>query len=327
MRINFFAVVGLLSAAVANAGQIQIGGVNGLTSNYITQGAGAVCAAGAGNCLAGSAGGFVERNYDLKLFLTAEEGSTAPVPYAGYTQTTAQQGTLGAFAMINDGLTGTNGNNFWDGVTSDSTITVPIGINNVSSVYTMLSNIWGTANTTDTVVTFDYGTSSNASSFNDVVVVDLINSPTGTSGNSGGQIQASIDCSTATICTNANGGIAASSTPSATLNGNPETLTILAANLFTSGNGYNGFTTAGAYSGSTGNLSLDAQDFLLSSIVAPSPSEWLVNVKVEELTGGTVSQTALSAITVNTTPEPSTVILFLGGLGALGLARFRFRRS
>jgi len=337
MRLYFVAVAGVLSVAAANAGQIQIGGVNGLTSAYINQTAGAgqnACAAGAGNCLAGSAGSFSERGYDLKLFSTATENGTPPTPYPTYVQGTAEVGTLGPFAMINDGTIGNpaQSKNFWDGL-GTTAIVVPVGINNVVDVQTMLENVWGPANTTDTVVTFDFGTSSNASTFNNVVVVDLVNSGTGgTSGN--GQLGNALTCATTSICTLSNGTVAAVSTPNETLNGGAvsNNLTVDAQNLFTSGNAFNGFTTMNAFMGASGNLNLYAQDFLLSSLVAPSSSEYLVNIQIQELsgasTGSNASQTALSAITVDTlAPEPSTVMLFLSGFGALGIARFRRRRK
>jgi hypothetical protein len=84
----------------------------------------------------------------------------------------------------------------------------------------------------------------------------------------------------------------------------------------------NGYTSASAsYAGTTGNVLLNDQDFYLGGLVAPSFGEYLVNIKVQETTG--TGQTSLSAVTVDTVPEPSTVFLFLTGIGALGLARFR----
>jgi hypothetical protein len=295
MRFNFISILGLLSVAVANAGQIQLGGTNGLTYNYITQASGAVCAAGTGNCLAGSPGGnatapgngstgFIEKNYDVKLFQGATESSVMPVPYTGYNQTAGEVGT--------DALT-------------------------------MLNNVWGTASSSaDTQVTFDFGTSSNTATFNNVVVVTLQNSPSGTSGLSGGEISASIDCSTATICTDANGAPSDESVATATLNGNPTAgVFVDGGTLFNSA--YNTITS-GSFMGSAGTLNLDYQDFLLGSLVAPNANEYLVNIKVTELTGGAgVSATSLSAVTIDTVPEPTTIMLFLSGLGALGIARFR----
>jgi len=315
VRVGITSVLGVLSAAVCSAGSIQIGGANGLTSNYITQGVGAVCAAGTGNCLAGSST-FAERNYDSRLFAAA---TPVPVPFTGYLQSSATPSgsTLGQFAMISDGLTGGNSINYWDATASGTTITVPIGISDVGDVATMLNDIAGAAGATDTIVTFDFGTSSNASSFNDVVVVNLTNS--GTAGSSAsGQIGSSVACTTGTACTFDNGAVSPSSTATATLNGNPTAgVGVTTGVLYT-----NGYTSASAsYAGTTGNVLLNDQDFYLGGLVAPSFGEYLVNIKVQETTG--TGQTSLSAVTVDTVPEPSTVFLFLTGIGALGLARFR----
>jgi hypothetical protein len=328
MRIHIGAVLGLISVAAANAGQIQLGGVNGLTSAYINQTAGAgqaACAAGAGNCLAGSTTGYVERNYDARLFASATENGTAPTPYASYNQTTAEVGTLGQFAMINDGTALGASANYWNANNGDNTIIVPVGISNVTDVQTMLNDLWGGAGANDTVVTFDYGTSSNASSFNKVVVVDLQNAPSGTSSSSSGQIGSAIVCSSSP-CTYANGDLAGQSDPTTILNSGAANLVVTTGTLFSSA--YNGGIT-GFFAGTSGDTVLDDQDFELAALVAPSSSEYLVNIEVTELngasTGSAASQTALSAIDIDTVPEPSTVVLFLGGLGALGFAKFRKR--
>ena len=81
---------------------------------------------------------------------------------------------------------------------------------------------------------------------------------------------------------------------------------------------------SGVFLNTTGTIAFDAQNFNLASLIAPNPNEYLVSIQVRELSGvANVSRTALSAITVDTVPEPSTVFLFLTGFGAIGLARFR----
>jgi len=359
MRFHLVLALGILSVATVSAAgvAIQVGGTAGLTFNYITQGAGAVCAAGAGNCVTGNFGtgntsapgvgttGFVEKNYDVRLFQNATNSTTSPttpVPYAGYNQTSqwTSGGTLGVYSMIQDGSAGGNSNNFWDAL-SANTMLIPVGISNVLDVRTLMDNIWGPEGATDTVVTFNFGSTSNASIFNDIVVVNLQNS--GTAGSSpSGQIGSTVDCTTAVPCGTSNspngsasGPLLLGGTPPTTLstdNGgtfNAASLTVnaavLADNMF--GGTTNSYTNIplGSYAGTTGVMTLDAQKFLLSGLVAPNPNEYLVSIVVKELSGATpVSQTALSAITVDqATPEPSTVFLFLTGIGALGLARFR----
>src|SRR5580658_1728084 len=101
-RIGIISLFGLLAVAAANAGSIQVGGATGLTSTYISSGC-----AGVGPCVAGSVGGFQENNYDVRLFMAA--GGTY-TPYPTYNQTAGEQGTLGQFAMVDDGA-GSNGSN------------------------------------------------------------------------------------------------------------------------------------------------------------------------------------------------------------------------
>src|SRR5580658_1298895 len=98
-RITTLAAVALCSVMVASAGQIQIGGVNGLSSAYITApntvaGQNTTGCAGGGTCVNGSVGAYTEQNYDNVLFAGATNSGTAPTPYATYNQTTAAQGSL-----------------------------------------------------------------------------------------------------------------------------------------------------------------------------------------------------------------------------------------
>lgn len=103
-------------------------------------------------------------------------------------------------------------------------------------------------------------------------------------------------------------------------------MTVDYQNLFAAGNSISSIAS-GAFTGVTsGNLNLGARDFLPSPLLAPSATEYLVNIKVTENVGGATSQTALSAITVDTAPEPSTVLMFLSGMGALGFARLRRKK-
>jgi hypothetical protein len=79
---------------------------------------------------------------------------------------------------------------------------------------------------------------------------------------------------------------------------------------------------------------LDDQGFLLGTLVLPGVgtnlNTYLENIKIQEQSGPSFPSEALalSAITVDTAaPEPSTVIMFLTGLGAIGLTRFRRSKS
>src|SRR5580658_7712258 len=98
-RITTLAAVAVCSVMVASAGQIQIGGVNGLSTAYITApntiaGQNTTGCAGGGTCVNGSAGAYTEQNYDNVFFDGATNSGTPPTPYATCSQTTGEQGTL-----------------------------------------------------------------------------------------------------------------------------------------------------------------------------------------------------------------------------------------
>jgi len=313
-----------IGVATATAGQIQIGGLNGLTSSYISSGcstnvAGQTCAAG------GTSGSVVESNYDSRLFQNAQP---AAVPYPTYNQSAAATGSLTGtgtyddgvtFSMINDGTGGLGSNNFWQLGSANATITIPIGILDVTSVWTMLNNIWGPQGATDTVVTFNFG-SSNANTTTSSVVIDLVNA--GNSSTPSGQIGAAIDCTTTS--TTACLAMSVGSLAGQTTNIGGTGVTVDTDNVVSIA--YNS-VAAGKYLGTAGFLNLDDQGFQFSSAYA---SDYLVSIQVKELNGtGSASQTALSAITVESPiPEPSTVVLLIAGIGAIGASRLRkLRRS
>ena len=304
-----------------------------MTSGYINQTAGAVCAAGAGNCVAGSTTGWAEKNYNTILFSQATNSGTSPAAYASYALNGGQSSgnTLTdttntvIFDMLADGGAAASpfkSNDYWgSSLTGTASITIPIGVFGVQNVWTMLNNQWGSVGGNDTTVTFNFGSTANATSGLTQVVVNLLNT-SNTEGGSG-QIRAGTDCTgtTTVACSSSNkplGPLAASSTVSG--------ITVLTNNVFT----FNYNVAAGTFVNTTGSLNLDDQGFQFGSTHL---TDYLVSMVVKEnsVGGSNASQTALSAITVNTaavtaTPEPSTVLLLLGGLGLMGAARIR-RRS
>jgi len=329
----------------ASAGQIEIGGsATGLSSNYILQGAGAVCAAGPGLCVAGSTTGWAERNYDNILFsgATNTSGTVTPSPFPGYTQSggeptnsslTDSKGNT--FAMVSDGANSSSNasNNYWASTNTNGkadSITVPIGISGVSDVWTMMDNEWGSLGLNDTSVTFNFGTTSNQLSGYTSITVNLLDT-----NNTGlnGDMRAALACSavTTTTCnstTNPDGTLAQGNVvDGVTIN------TGVAYNTFL----YTGANPAGFYAGTQGKLKLDSEQFVFNN---PSLlSDYLVSMTITEnfsmtpaaaVTNGAsfASETALSAIDVDTvtaTPEPTTILLLLSGLG--GFAFLRFRRA
>lgn len=310
--------VSLAAALTLNAGQIQIGqvvnGVNdGLTTTYVTSGVGSI----------GASNGLV--NYDTGVFSGA---TPAPTPFTGYGNT----GTTGCgvtsctmtdnvngitFDMINQ--SGSNGNAWANN--STNSIVVPIGVFGVTSVWTMLNDEYGLAGTNDTnlIFTFDGAANGSVASNLTVVTVKLRN---------GNDIRDAVDCTQpAATCTSLNDGttLAATTTPvnqnsATTVNGVASAttpVTIVANNLFSAG-----FTSANnPYNTVTqGNLVLDDQGF---NFGLGFTNLWLVSVAVSNDSGvNGVSRAALSAITV-ASPEPSTVLLLLSGIGLLALGRYR----
>ena len=359
MKAIYISVLGMAAISIANAGVIEIGsavtGNSGLTSAYVS-GTTTSCSGftAQGNaCIVPGAPNpstTVQRNFDTALFAGATPAAT---PYAGYSATTQGQQTPGGmmqangsapFVMMSDsvnpvfGTTKTpNSNDFWEVATNGAILDIPVGILGVTDVWTELSNIYGTPGSNDTTVFLDFGTSSNVVNAADIIQVNLTNS--GAKGASpSGQIEDATECDAAgpnsvggIDCTGlAAGAAASSSNPTTMINGLTlgTGITVATTNLFDTA--YTGTTNNGIYKGTTGFLDLNAQDFQISSLASAAQFEglYLVDIRVQEnsgLVGG--SQTALTAVTVDTVaPEPSTVLLFGGGLVIIGLVRNRRRK-
>lgn len=340
-RLTIASMFGLIAAVAANAGSVLIGGSTGLSSNYITQGVGAVCAAGAGNCITGSTTGWGEKNYDNILFAGATNGATAPVPFTGYTQTGGTPAGLTAtdtansavnFAMISDGVNtqaSNQSNNYWQSLgtgAATDTMVIPIGVFDVTDVRTMLDNQFGTLGGNDTTVTFNFGATSNATSGLTTITVALNDVNNAGSG----ELRAAVSCTAGTsIC------LSAGPNPKS----NPQQGVVINGVTVDEGLVYNTFSynsipgTQPFYTGSSlvGKTKLDDQEFIFNNPALSN--QWLVSMTVSENVANTYasnnsapSETALSAITVDTvasTPEPGTILLLLSGLAGLGIMRAR----
>jgi len=359
MRLSYITTLGMAAVSMASAASVAtnvftvgsaVSGNSGLTSGYVNGNAtSCVGFTVQGNtCITPGAPVALQRNFDVTLFSGATPAAT---PYGGYHAGTqgvqTAGGLMGAngspqFSMMSDAanpVTGTstpNSNDFWDLTSNSSLITVAVGLTGVTDVWTMLNNIYGTAGANSTTVFLDFGTSSNVVNASDIIQVNLTNSGAAGSGASG-QIQDANICAAngpnsvgGTFCTGLDvGPTAAFSTPTTLVGGvTQETgITVGTKNLFSTA--YTGTSNAGIYKSTTGNVDLNAQDFQISSLVgaglaAQFEGLYLVDIRVKENIGGAgVSQTALTAITIDTVPEPSTVLLFVGGLGAIGLLRRR----
>jgi len=227
------------------------------------------------------------------------------------------------FSKLND--TG----NFWDlpTGTTTSTLTIPIGVFAVTDVWTMINDIESTA-VRDINVTFNFGTNANGIGGTDVSKnVQLFNA---NGANANGQVRNALVCNSAPcnessqlgLTGEVNNGVTVVadnvwSQPFAILCQNP-----LAITASVSPNGA---------CGTQGTAYLDDQGFFFNSLNLggglTNLNTFLVSVQVKEIaTAG--GGAGLSAITIDAgapTPEPSTVLLFVAGLGVVGLGRLRKR--
>lgn len=346
------AVAGLLVAgvAIATAGQIQIGGSSGLTSTYIASGCSNNDLSGSSCYAPGTSGTVTEKNFDSRLFSAATQSSVLVSPYTTSTITGPSSAMNDSnykeygsnssgqvlydspngetFSMLSDGCngtvktcpggTGTNNlsNDFWDVQTANAYITIPVGVLDVTDAYLLLSNFAGLAGASDTKVEFDFGSTYNQSSGFTSVIYTLTNSP---GGSGGGQIQSALSCTTTPCKTTYASGTPASSTTSSL----PTYLSsVTTTNVYSQL--YNAAT--GSFASTSGNAVLNDDGFNFSGTVL---GMYLVDIKITELVGGSASNTAVIAATVDSTlPEPSTVwLLVVGGAGMVAYTRRRRRTA
>jgi len=314
--------IGLVGIANLNAGQIQIGGANGLTSGTVTATTTATQSSG---------GKFGEQTWSNGGFTQGATGVT--VPAAPPSSLTAHGIT---FAMINDSG-GQAGDNLWSG-TNDiagtsgnpnpvtTTFTLPMGIFGVSNVYTMLNDEF--ANTTvnngngagvDTTVTFNFGSAASGAGFLGSETFDLVN---GTvirdsflcTGGSGLATCQSSNLGTTFDTTNAYGTGGSIVVPSAGV------ASVTAFNVF---QGSYTSSAYGPYTNTSGTLYLDAQNFYLGSFAGDE----LFNMVIQDTQSGAFqSREELVAVTV-VTPEPASIFLLVGGFGAIAFFSYRRRKS
>jgi PEP-CTERM motif len=357
-RLNLAIFAGLAGTLAANAGQIQIGGANGITSAYITNPTGNGC----GTCLAGSLGNWKERSYEVALFeMATTSGATtlsngshtgsaliptvdSVAPGLNSTMTDNNNGAV-TFNLLNDGVgTAANGNtgltnNFWgstNGTGGAGTLTIPIGIFGVDKTWLMLNDYWSYAGSNPTIQ-FNFSSRSATDASPDLTdVLTLTASSTG--------YRSALDCAAVTgtgvTCpaSTANGaviaGVPITSAPTGVLTGDAttSTSTIWDANYVTAANP---LALIGPYHTATGNSSGTlVLDDTLFNFGTKYNNDYLVSISFTSALPTTantnnLTRLALSGITVDQvptpTPEPSTLALLFSGLGLLGFARFRRR--
>jgi len=298
-RIAIVSGIALFSVVAANAGQIQIGGANGLTSSTVT---GAGCSSG-GPCS--------EQGYVPVMFQGI--AVTPPVGPGSLVDASGDGGSGVTFSKLND--TG----NFWDlpTGTSSSILTVPIGAFGVTDVWTMINDIEATK-TNDVSVVFNFGTSANVTA--DSVTVKLNNAD---GASASGEVRNALVCSTG--CAEA-GQLGLSG---AVVSG----VTVVADNVWTQSflNCISSSISPLSIGNQCGTADLDDQGFFFNSLNLggglTNLNTYLVSVQVKEIAtaGGGAGLSAMTIDTAAATPEPSTVLLFVAGLGVVGLGRLRKR--
>lgn len=212
-----------------------------------------------------------------------------------------------------------DGNLYWSSA-SYPDIIIPVGIYNVTAVDTMINDYYGQVGHGDIKVTFCFSSDSVGTTCNNVSVT-LIN---------GTDVRSAVLCDN-TIeggCTANSAGIAnVSNSLAASTFDAGSGITIKTANVFQTS-----YTSIGSAnqpnSGSTGGrLVLDAQQFLLNGI---GVNQYLAKITINDTgsnwstTNTSGSHAALSAVTVETVPEPGTFLIFGAGLLAAGFSR-KFR--
>jgi hypothetical protein len=302
-RIAIVSGIALFSVVAANAGQIQIGGANGLTSSTVT---GAGCSTG-GPC--------TEQGYVPVMFQGAPV--SPPVGPGNLVDTNGDGvGDPVTFSLINDGA----GKNFWDlpTGTTTSTLTIPVGVFGVTDVWTMINDIEA-SNTRDVSVTFNFGTTATTTS--DSVTVRTSDAD---GASASGQVRNGLVCSSGCLETSqpGTGGLAGEVSSG---------VTVVADNLWNQSFFGCITTSVGAVGGTCGTAYLDDQGFFFNGLSVGTGltnlNTYLVSVQVKEVstTGGGAGLSAVTIDTAAATPEPSTVLLFVAGLGVVGLGRLRKR--
>jgi len=246
------------------------------------------------------------------MFQSAPVSPPSAPPAGTLVDPLADSGSGVTFSKLND--TG----NFWDlpTGTSASLLTVPIGQYGVTDVWTMINDIEATK-ANDVSVVFNFGTSANVTS--DSVTVKLTNAD---AASASGQVRNALVCSV--------GCAENSQLPLAgeTVNG----VTVVADNVWSQPFTITCQTSVSSASscGEQGEAYLDDQGFFFNGLSVGAGltnlNTYLVSVQIKEIaTAG--GGAGLSAITIDTaaTPEPSTVLLFVAGLGVVGLGRLRKR--
>jgi hypothetical protein len=351
-RTLTISLLSVAAVATLNAGQIQLGGTNGLITSvsgttingYLNNGCagtGAYTPVAFSGCVPVSAttntavpatianastnAAWVNRVFGNALLGTPTLTTpvTSPITSipAPATQITANGVTFDTSAIAGssaEGIADFGFNSTGSQVAGLYTLTVPVGIYDVDQVWTMLQDFWGTAAANTTSVEFEFGSKSDGSGTNVFDTVTLTQ---------GGQIRSSVQCgggpSGCPLAANGDPFLTTLDTTSHTGQGTQGDVTLSAANVYLAP--YTGMGS-GTFAGTTsGNVVLDDQSFKFGNAYA---NDYLVSITIENQMTPSQSKDFLSAVTVDqVTPEPSSILLFLAGFGAIGATKLRRRNS
>jgi hypothetical protein len=325
-------IIGSVAIANLNAGsvQIQIGGNVGLTSGTLATG-GSITTTGAvqqtyGQNLTQGVGSTTETSGSLCAGSTISTCTpTTGYPYGEQTVNPSNEFATAnsvTFAMINQA---TNIGAWAAPTSGTSSITIPIGIFGVTDVDTMLNDEYGVSGGSPITVKFNFSSGAGDTGTLSSESFTLINGEVYRDG---------FDCTAGTCpayvttLSTLSANVTDAFSTTGTDDGRANTVTAGTAYV-TAFNVWSGTYTGGtgAYNQTNGTLFLDAQDFTLGSAAS---GVYLNNFVITDTAGSTtrVSKDALSAVTVfeatsTSTPEPSTVLLLVTGIGAMCLIRRR----
>ena len=274
--------------------------------------------------------GFRPQNYYFSAQILNGNTTNPALPGSAASCTFCQQ-TLYApaskpeFNMLGDNLLAdaSTSPNMWisqsNGVNTPGTITIPVGIFGVNSIATMLNTTGG--------VTSGGTVGGNPAAYASISFQFNATDATGASGTNLLETFALINGVTQrNIISGVLGGAntLSASYSALDLGASGQTFTVKTGNEWTGVTN----TANGTIIPLNTTMNLDYQIF---PVLNAYKNMYLVSVSITDTGNGTVgsanfSHEVLSGLTV-TTPEPSTVLMFLGGFGAIGFARLRRKQS
>lgn len=201
------------------------------------------------------------------------------------------------------------------------TITIPVGIFGVYSIATMLNTAAGIT-TGGTVCSNGTTGCANTASY---ATISFEFNPTDPTGVAAGDVYETLalinGVTQRNILDGYNGASTLSSSYLAT-DTNGATLTVQTGNVWTGS-----ISTAGTHATSPPVNTTMVLDDQIFPVLAAYQNDYLVSVTITDTGSSGTSNEILSAVTIDPVPEPSTVLMFLTGFGAMGVARLRRKRS